>query len=107
MNQFFNEDSLKDEILKIWGPAGAHIDVYRELLKRKRIVDEANKASNLFMGSEYFNDPAYIIREAEKRINSQLDTILKKVKEIKKLKHDIKNKEQVITSLRDVKNKNV
>jgi hypothetical protein len=30
----FNELALRDEIVRVWGPAGAHIDVYDMLLKK-------------------------------------------------------------------------
>lgn len=29
----FNEDTLREEIVKVWGNGGAHIDVYDTLLK--------------------------------------------------------------------------
>ena len=32
----FDETTLEKEIHKIWGEAGAHADVYRELLKRNK-----------------------------------------------------------------------
>lgn len=33
----FNEQALRDEIVRVWGPAGAHIDVYDMLLKKAGI----------------------------------------------------------------------
>jgi hypothetical protein len=30
----FNEDTLREEIIRVWGPAGAHIDVYDALLNK-------------------------------------------------------------------------
>ncbi len=44
----FDEQSLRADIIKTWGPAGAHVDVFDMMLKRiksleafKRTVDEA------------------------------------------------------------------
>lgn len=31
----FNEQSLRDEIIKVWGDHGAHLEVYDNLLKNK------------------------------------------------------------------------
>ena len=34
MAVMFNEDSLRSDIVDKWGPAGAHVDVFDELLRR-------------------------------------------------------------------------
>jgi hypothetical protein len=36
MTEIFNEDSLFQEITKIWGEYGAHAEVYQMLLKDRR-----------------------------------------------------------------------
>lgn len=32
--EVFNEQALRDEIVRVWGPAGAHVEVYDALLNR-------------------------------------------------------------------------
>lgn len=32
---FFNEASLREDIVKVFGPAGAHIDVFDSLVKER------------------------------------------------------------------------
>jgi hypothetical protein len=34
--KYFNEQSLRDEIIKVWGEHGAHLEVYDNLLKNKK-----------------------------------------------------------------------
>jgi hypothetical protein len=38
-HEVFNEQALRDEIVRVWGPAGAHIDVYDMLLKKAKLFD--------------------------------------------------------------------
>jgi len=46
----FNEKSLRDAIVEKWGPAGAHIDVFDEMLTdRKRMKLGINKAINMIL----------------------------------------------------------
>ena len=37
----FNEQALRAEIVRVWGPAGAHIDVYDVLLSKARLSEPA------------------------------------------------------------------
>jgi hypothetical protein len=37
----FTPETLKEEILKKWGPAGAHIDVYSRILKQNETLKKA------------------------------------------------------------------
>lgn len=36
----FNEDSLRDAIISVWGEHGAHIDVYDAILKQVVILSD-------------------------------------------------------------------
>lgn len=36
MPELFNEDTLRAEIVKVWGEHGAHVDVFDHILKEAR-----------------------------------------------------------------------
>ena len=57
-----------------------------------------------WIGKKYTKDDK---RSTMSNMNIQIRRRLNDNLEIKKLKHDIKNKEQIITSLREAKNKDV
>lgn len=36
--QLFDEKKLREEIVKVWGPAGAHVDVFDTLILRRETM---------------------------------------------------------------------
>ena len=42
----FNEESLRKDIEKVWGPAGAHMDLYLTILRRAQLLEKKLDPSN-------------------------------------------------------------
>ena len=54
-------------------------DLLDKAKKFEDIVDKANKASTLLVGSEYFNDPAFIITKLQNMVREKSECILRQV----------------------------
>jgi len=67
-----------------------------KLKEAELIIDKANKASTLFIGSEYHNDPAYLIKCAEKSIHAHVESIKTQVKRTKEAEAEIKKCHEVV-----------
>lgn len=59
--------------------------------KQSDILDKSNKASTLLVGSEYFGDPAYTIKTLENMVRRKSDSIMKAIRDRKKV--EAENKE--------------
>jgi hypothetical protein len=64
-NAPFNEESLRQDIIATWGPAGAHIDVYDHLLSLARVYSDLEQAVAVMSPSAVYDAR----REAIARIN--------------------------------------
>ena len=59
-------------------------ELQAQLEKAEAIIDKANKCSRYYIGSEYYNDPAYTIKCAEKSIDGYVEGIKTQVRRAKK-----------------------
>lgn len=65
--KIFNEESLRNDIIKTWGKAGAHIEVYDMLLKRAKseVYVLAQISHHLYPNWEKFFSSADAAKSAE------------------------------------------
>ena len=81
---------MEDDI-DVMSEMGGEIDTLKAENKRlEKIIDKANKASRLYIGSEYFNDPAYVIKCAEISIGGYVESLKAQIRRAKKA--EAKNK---------------
>ena len=65
----FNENSLREEIIRVWGPAGAHVDVFDTMLKHLQsepdpsLVRIDRKALEILISLSREHGKHYILRE--------------------------------------------
>lgn len=65
-NTTFSEDTLLEEIEKIWGKYGAHADLYKYILKRLKAAEDVithldSTQVYVVAGPAYWNDLAHYI----------------------------------------------